>query len=1006
MNEQLLRSILRLYALLAGSDGILDEEKQRIEEFLRHHLSGRSVARFLEILEQWSENVQKEKNNPGWLDKQLEKICQSVNKELLLAQKFYLYLELTELSAVDGQISSDERYILSAIPKLLNLPEADVQALSLFATGNHEVDFDANHVLLISNQKNPELSKSDYLEIPEMEGLVVVLKLPSVDCYFVRLIGQAESYLNGQIMVPGMSRIWAPGTTFRQEKCDPIYFNFIQERFSAPVDKPRISFEAKGLEYKFDDGRIGLRNIHVSEKGGRMVAIMGASGCGKSTLFNVLNGNEKPDKGSVLINGVNVHKEPDKLEGVIGYIPQDDLLNERLTVFQNMYFAARFSFGNWAEKDIVEISEKTLHSLGLSETRDKEVGSPSKKTISGGQRKRLNIGLELIRQPSVLFVDEPTSGLSSSDSLRTMELLKNLALNGKLVFVIIHQPSPEIFKMFDRLMVMDNGGHTIYYGNPLEAVPYFRREANLPPVQDPAEVANSAEIFDIVETKLVSEMGTLVEERKFSPADWAARYQQHFPANPVKREKEEVPHHINTPGFLQQIGLYFRRDILAKIRDHQYMFINLLEAPVLALLLAIVVRYAPTEDFIDKPYHFSSNENIPAYFFMSVIVALFMGLSVSAEEIIRDRLLLKREKFLHLNRDSYLIAKILLLFCLSAIHTLAFVMISDFVLEVDDIGPEFWMVLFSTSCCANMLGLALSDTFKNAVVVYILIPLLLIPQLVLGGVVIQYDRVNPVFGNPGKVPLIGEMMVSRWAYEALMVAQFKNNSYQKVTFESEARKEEYHYKRTYYLKELSEILQELHNLRKDDSLQSENIRIKKDLLFKELSEEGANFNLPSSTWEFVKGEHPFPENKYQMVQDQLKKFGHFYSAKYRIEERILNQQLKIFEDPITKKNMLANVKIKSENEQVREIVANDMMMQKKFEVSKSGIYRKVKPIYHFPKPSSSLDFRTHFYAPVKLCGGLTIPTEIFNLFIIWMFTLLTAVVLRFSLLKKLFRLTR
>jgi hypothetical protein len=266
--------------------------------------------------------------------------------------------------------------------------------------------------------------------------------------------------------------------------------------------------------------------------------------------------------------------------------------------------------------------------------------------------------------------------------------------------------------------------------------------------------------------------------------------------------------------------------------------------------------------------------------------------------------------------------------------------------------------------------------------------------------------VNPVFGNPGKVPLIGEMMVSRWAYEALMVAQFKNNSYQKVTFESEARKEEYHYKRTYYLKELSEILRELHNLRKGDSLQSENIRIKKDLLFKELSEEGASFNLPSSTWEFVKGEHPFPENKYQMVQNQLKKFGHFYSTKYRIEERNLNKQLKIFEDPLTKKNMLANVKIKSENEQVREIVANDMMMQKKFEVSRSGIYRKVKPIYHFPKPTGAFDFRTHFYAPVKLCGGLTIPTEIFNLFVIWMFTLATAIVLRFRLLRKLFRFTR
>jgi len=1005
MNEQLLRSIIRLYALLAGSDGLLPEEKNRIEQFLANHLSGRSVARFLEILDKWSENSQVEKENPAWLEQQLTRICQSVNKELLLAQKFYLFLELIELSAVDGVISSDERLILTTIPRLLHLSEKDVEILTRFATGTREEDFEGKCTLLISNKKNAAIKEVDYLEIKDVKGLIVVLKLPSVESYFVRVLGSGESYLNGQLMFGGMSRIWAPGTTFRQENSDPIYFNFIQERFSTPVDKPRISFEAKNLEYTFRDGKTGLQNVFVSEKGGRMVAIMGASGCGKSTLFNVLNGNEKPDKGTVLINGIDVHKEPVRLEGVIGYIPQDDLLNERLTVFQNIYFAARFSFGNWSEEQIVEISERTLHSLGLSETKDKEVGSPSKKTISGGQRKRLNIGLELIRQPSVLFVDEPTSGLSSGDSLRTMELLKNLTLSGKLVFVIIHQPSPEIFRMFDRLLVMDHGGNTIYYGNPLEAVPYFRKEAGLPLVQNPSEVANSAEIFDIVETKLVSEMGTLIEERKFSSADWASRFKKNFPHSKIERVSEEVPHHIDKPGFFKQIQLYFQRDVLAKIRDQQYLIINLLEAPALALLLAVVVRYAPTEDFLDKPYHFSANENIPAYFFMAVIIALFMGLSVSAEEIIRDRLLLKREKFLHLNRDSYLIAKILLLFCLSAIHTLAFVGISDFVLEVNDIGTEFWLVLFSTSCCANLMGLVLSDTFKNAVVVYILIPLLLIPQLVLGGVVIQFDRLNPLFGNPSKVPLIGELMVSRWAYEALMVAQFKNNPFQQVTFEAEARKEEYHYKRTYYLKELNELLRELHHLKSGDSLHSDNIRIKKQLLFQELSQEGANFKLPSETWEFVKGPHPYSEEKYQMVVERLKKFSHYYNAKYREEENILNQKLRSFEDPQSKSNRLADVKIASENEKVKEIVANDMMLQKKFEISKEGIFRKVKPIYNYPQPCQAFDFRTHFYAPVKQFCGYIFPTERFNMGMIWFFTLVTALILRFRLLRRLFMFT-
>src|ERR1035438_8621145 len=119
-----------------------------------------------------------------------------------------------------------------------------------------------------------------------------------------------------------------------------------------------------------------------------------------------------------------------------------------------------------------------LTDLGLYETRDLKVGSPLEKTISGGQRKRLNIALELIREPAVLFVDEPTSGLSSRDSENIMDLLKELALKGKLVFVVIHQPSSEIFKMFDKLMILDVGGYPIYYGNPVDAVIYFKTIIN------------------------------------------------------------------------------------------------------------------------------------------------------------------------------------------------------------------------------------------------------------------------------------------------------------------------------------------------------------------------------------------------------------------------------------------------------------------------------------------------------------------------------------------------
>ncbi len=173
---------------------------------------------------------------------------------------------------------------------------------------------------------------------------------------------------------------------------------------------------------------------------------MGGSGAGKSTLLNVLNGVEVPSAGEVLINGKNIHKDKDAVKGVIGHVTQDDLLIEELTVYQNLFYNAKLCFGNLTDEEIGKKCHSLLADLGLSETRDLKVGSPLEKTISGGQRKRLNIGLELIREPSVLYVDEPTSGLSSRDSENIMDLLKELALKGTLIFVVIHQPSSDISK--------------------------------------------------------------------------------------------------------------------------------------------------------------------------------------------------------------------------------------------------------------------------------------------------------------------------------------------------------------------------------------------------------------------------------------------------------------------------------------------------------------------------------------------------------------------------------
>ena len=203
---------------------------------------------------------------------------------------------------------------------------------------------------------------------------------------------------------------------------------------------------------------------------------MGGSGTGKTTLLSILNGSLIPQEGHITINGHDISEQ--KAKDLIGFVPQDDLLIEELTVYQNLYYTAKLCFASLSEEEIDRRVMKILKDLGLDATKDLKVGSAINKYISGGQRKRLNIALELIREPAVLFLDEPTSGLSSADTEKVINLLKEQTYKGKLVVVNIHQPSSDVYKLFDRLWLLDKGGYPVFDGNPIDAITYFKSAAN------------------------------------------------------------------------------------------------------------------------------------------------------------------------------------------------------------------------------------------------------------------------------------------------------------------------------------------------------------------------------------------------------------------------------------------------------------------------------------------------------------------------------------------------
>ena len=656
-----------------------------------------------------------------------------------------------------------------------------------------------------------------------------------------------------------------------------------------------------------------------------------------------------------------------------------------------MYFAAKLCFKEKTHDELDQLVQKTLESLGLLAAKDLKVGSPLDKSISGGQRKRLNIGLELLREPSVLFVDEPTSGLSSRDSENIMELLKELSLKGKMIFVVIHQPSEDIYKMFDKLILLDVGGYQVYYGNPVEGISYFKQ---LTGSLDNRTSANPEQIFNILEAKVVDEYGTFTNQRKTKPVEWHESFAEKIKIESVSESSHVPEKTLNIPSKIKQFAIFMQRDVRSKISNKQYLLVNFLEAPVLAIILAFIIRYVPEDT---STYIFKENLNLPVYFFMSVIVALFMGLTVSAEEIIRDRKILKRESFLNLSRMSYLASKVILMLLISAVQTLTFVIIGNMILEVQGMTLQMWLVLFSVSSFANILGLNVSASFKSAVTVYVLIPLLIIPQLILSGVVVNFDKLNPAITVEDRVPLIGEMMASRWAYEAMAVNQFKNNPYFKDLYPYEKVIAQSEYKTVYYIPRLLTDLDYAYNHRNEkDSDASYKLTTLRNELGKELAVIGYD-KFPQLDQLNIQN---LNESLYNETKEFIEKLKAYYNLKSKRAYETKTELLTRKTEQIGTAEKLSSARNEYENEAISLLVRNTATKHRILE-NDNQLIQKIYPIYNDPLPKHALDFRTQFYAPSKHFLGQLFDTVYFNTIIIWLMSTLLIITLYFDVFKKL-----
>ncbi len=396
MSEEILKALMELFAIIIKQDGgLTEQEKEYVYRFLVQQIGVESAEEYFNLfLETATEQKDSDPEKPAnrgaaelgkdkvrankrtsVLDSvKILRIGKKINKTLNQRQKIVVLVRAFELINTEYHLTDQRLEIVKTLSDVFKISKEEFQSITTFITATDQESIRDNNTLVI--YRDPvQKAEDNYLQASGIDKEIFVLRIPSVELYFLRYGGALEVLLNGRPINADVIYLLANGSSIRLPVGLPIYYSDITTQYLADSSSVRLSLEADMLNYTFPGNVKGLQDISFSAEQGNLIGIMGSSGSGKTTLLNVLSGIYKPSAGSIKINDIDITNDGGLLRGVIGYVPQDDLLIEELSVFDNLFYNAKFCFRDLSEKEITEKVDQTLDSLGLLEKKDLKVGS-------------------------------------------------------------------------------------------------------------------------------------------------------------------------------------------------------------------------------------------------------------------------------------------------------------------------------------------------------------------------------------------------------------------------------------------------------------------------------------------------------------------------------------------------------------------------------------------------------------------------------------------------------
>lgn len=484
--------------------------------------------------------------------------------------------------------------------------------------------------------------------------------------------------------------------------------------------KSGISVDASDIVIKRGKGKksfITSNHVTLNVKPGELIAIIGGSGAGKSTILNCMCGYLQPTQGEVFINGVNLYQNFDSLKNLVGYVPQSDIVYDNLTLHDMLSYTAKLRLPKDTTPAEREVAiTRAINMVELSEKRDSLIRS-----LSGGQRKRASIAVELLSDPNLLFLDEPSSGLDPGTERNLMQSLRSMADGGKTVILVTH--STLQLKMCDKIVFMGKGGNLCFLGSYDEALAFFG-------------VSDIVDVYNMI-----------TEQAK----QWNAKFEKSRVVSGKVRQISTVSGKSKKSRF-KQLGVLSARYLKLVVNDRQRLLLLLVQAPLLAVLIS----------FVADGKQFDQYEMTKSLLFALSCSAFWVGMLNAIQEICKERTIMKREYMTGLSLSAYVSSKIIVLGILCLIQSAMIMGVFSLMVGLPEEGimlhPFFELLVttFITAISSTAMGLFVSSLFTNADRAMTVAPILLMPQILFSGLIFKLSGATEIFSW---------IAVCRWSME-------------------------------------------------------------------------------------------------------------------------------------------------------------------------------------------------------------------------------------------------